>query len=203
MNQHKDTSADDFSLYLASSSPRRRELLTQIGVSYRLIAADVDETVLAGEDPHDHVSRLALAKARAGQRRMVADGLQQKPVLGADTVVVVDGDIMGKPEGREQGLAMLAKLSGRSHQVMSGVALVGESEQLRVNTSTVWFRSTHQHERETYWDSGEPADKAGAYAVQGHAAVFISRIEGSFSGIMGLPLYETYELLAAAGIQTL
>lgn len=199
MTGKHSTNNDNIYITLASSSPRRRQLLEQIGVNFQSVIVDIDESIIPGESPQDYVARLALEKARAG-RRQVDDGY---PVLGADTAVVLDDEIMGKPADRAQGLEMLEKLSGRSHRVMSGVALVGKSEQVRVNTSTVWFRPTSQHEREAYWASGESADKAGAYAVQGHAAVFISRIDGSFSGIMGLPLFETCELLAAAGIQTL
>lgn len=185
-------------IYLASSSPRRRQLLEQIGINFQSVIVDIDESIISGESPQDYVARLALEKAHAGRGQADA----AFPVLGADTAVVLDGEIMGKPMDRAHGLEMLEKLSGRDHLVMSGVALVAESAQVRVNTSKVWFRPTSQQEREAYWASGEPADKAGAYAVQGHAAVFISRIDGSFSGIMGLPLFETYELLVAAGIQT-
>lgn len=199
MTGKHNTRSDNIHITLASSSPRRRQLLEQIGVNYQSVIVDIDESIISGESPQNYVARLALEKARAG-RRQGDDGY---PVLGADTAVVLDDEIMGKPADRTQGLEMLEKLSGRSHRVMSGVALIGDTEQVRVSTSTVWFRPTSQHEREAYWASGEPADKAGGYAVQGHAAVFISRIDGSFSGIMGLPLFETCELLAAAGIQIL
>ncbi|MFO1432161.1 MAG: Maf family protein [Candidatus Competibacteraceae bacterium] len=185
-------------IHLASGSPRRRELLEQIGVSYRTVVVAVDETPLPGEDPATYVGRLALAKARAGWELLIMrqSGLRPIPVLGADTAVVLDGIILGKPRDRNEGLAMLAALSGREHQVMSAVALVaGERAALRIQESRVRFRALSQTECEAYWDTGEPADKAGAYGIQGRAAVFITRLEGSYSGVMGLPLFETAELL--------
>lgn len=185
-------------LILASASPRRRELLAQIGLPCRVRCAAVDESRLPDETAADYVLRLALAKVRA-VRSAWPDDL---PVLGADTVVELDGDLLTKPAGREEGLAMLARLSGRAHRVYTGVALsVGNGEQVRLSSSTVWFRELTQAEREAYWDSGEPLGKAGGYAIQGRAAVFIRRLEGSYSGVMGLPLYETAELLRAAGIE--
>lgn len=183
-------------LILASSSPRRSALLDQIGVDYRVRAVDVDESCLPGEAPEDYVRRLALAKARAGV--LDADEL---PVLGADTAVVLDGEILHKPTGREDALGMLARLSGRTHRVMTAVALVrGTMEDVRVSVSTVTFRDIGRAEARAYWESGEPRDKACAYAIQGRGAVFVRRLEGSYSGVVGLPLLETAELLAGAGI---
>lgn len=182
---------------LASTSPRRRELLLQIGVAHEVVPVAVDETPHPGEAPEVYVSRLALAKAVAGHA-LRAD----RPVLGADTAVVVDTVMLGKPRDRDDGLAMLARLSGRSHHVYTGVALVGAEgqAQTRLSVSTVTFRALAAGEAEAYWATGEPADKAGGYAVQGRAAAFIERIEGSYSGIMGLPLFETAELLRLYGV---
>ncbi|MFO1425057.1 MAG: Maf family protein [Candidatus Competibacteraceae bacterium] len=186
-------------IYLASASPRRRELLRQIGVSYRRLRLDVDETPRLGETPDAYVVRLALAKARAGcatlGRRLPA------PVLGADTAVVMDDAILGKPRDRAEGLTMLALLSGREHRVLSAVALaVPTRDAVRVQESRVRFRALTPAERAAYWDSGEPLDKAGGYAIQGRAAAFVAELRGSYSGVMGLPLFETAELLRAFGI---
>ena len=186
-------------IYLASTSPRRRELLRQIGVSYRLLRIEVDETPGAGESPDDYVARLALAKAQAGcaapRRR------QPAPVLGADTAVVVADSILGKPGDREEGLAMLAQLSGREHQVLSAVALATPTRNaVKVQESRVRFRRLTLAECVAYWDSGEPCDKAGGYGIQGRAAAFIAELHGSYSGVMGLPLFETAELLREFGL---
>lgn len=187
-------------LYLASKSPRRRELLDQIGLRHATVHAEVDETPLAGEDAAAYVERLALAKARAGLSGLGGRGL----VLGADTSVVVDADILGKPSDREHALAMLARLSGRDHLVYSAVALASaERVEARVQVSRVWMRPLSAAECEAYWTSGEPADKAGGYAIQGRAAAFIERLDGSYSGVMGLPLFETCELLRAFGREVL
>lgn len=191
-------------VYLASASPRRRELLEQIAAPYRVLSVDVDERMLPHEAPEVYVLRAALDKARAGWRSL--DPRVRGPVLGADTAVVIDGQVLGKPRDRAHGLDMLARLSGRSHHVLTGVALVaddGEREASRLSVSTVTFRPLGEAERAVYWDTGEPADKAGGYAVQGRAAVFIARLEGSYSGVMGLPLYETAELLRDFGIPVL
>ncbi len=181
-------------IYLASSSPRRRALLRQIGVRYRLLRIAVDETPQVGETPAAYVTRLAMAKAQCGWRSL---GRRiPAPVLGADTIVVCAGMMLGKPQHREQGLAMLAQLSGNEHQVLSAVALVSADFQAsKLQTSTVYFRDLSAEECSAYWESGEPQDKAGAYAIQGHAASFISAIHGSYSGVMGLPLFETAALL--------
>jgi septum formation protein len=192
-------------IYLASHSPRRRELLDQIGVAYQPVAVSVDETILPGETPTAYVTRLALAKARAGWRAVNrASGTRLQPVLGADTAVVVAGTLLGKPRDRTEGLAMLAVLSGREHQVLSAVALVvGEREAFKVQESGVRFRTLSAVECEAYWDTGEPVGKAGAYGIQGRAAAFIAELRGSYSGVMGLPLFETAELLQAFGIPVL
>lgn len=182
---------------LASLSPRRRELLAQIGVPHTLAAADADETLLPGESATDYVRRLARLKAEIVRRRG-----ESLPVLAADTTVVVDGSVFGKPVSRADGLAMLTALAGRTHQVLTAVALAaGGGVALRLNTSSVRFRDIARSEMEAYWDTGEPLDKAGGYAVQGYGAVFIAALSGSYSGVMGLPLFETAELLREAGIR--
>ena len=193
---------DVFQLYLASASPRRRELLQQIGVRFELISAPIDETPLPSEPPADYVRRLALAKAQAGLQ--VIGGSAQQPVLGADTTVVIDGEMLGKPESREHGLAMLARLSGREHQVFSAVALRRNTQQrCALQVSRVRLRALSAAERELYWQSGEPADKAGGYAIQGLGASFVAHLQGSHCGVMGLPLFETVELLDEFGINIL
>jgi septum formation protein len=184
-------------LVLASVSPRRRELLRQIGVPHIVRAADLDETAEPGEPPVDYVVRLACAKARAVRARAVA-----LPVLAADTTVVAEGALLGKPRDREEGLAMLARLSGRTHQVLTAVALAtAAGVAFRVSSSEVRMRALSAQERAAYWDCGEPRDKAGGYAIQGRGAVFVEHLSGSYSGVMGLPLFETGELLAAAGLR--
>jgi septum formation protein len=185
-------------LYLASASPRRRELLRQIGVRFKVIAADVDEGLLQDEAPVTYVSRLATAKAHAGwQLREAADA----PVLAADTAVVFDGSILGKPLDRRDAEHMLRTLSGRTHEVLTAVALRSHAGvELRVSRSLVTFRPIEAAEAHAYWDTGEPCDKAGGYAIQGHAAVFVADLKGSYSGVMGLPLFETAELLRSAGL---
>jgi septum formation protein len=184
---------DQPALYLASASPRRRDLLTLLGVSYRSVAIACDETARPTERPLAYVRRLALTKAQAGAAAVtVAD----VPVLGADTAVVLGRRTLGKPRGREDGLAMLAALSGREHRVLTAVAVVqGDRAEIVVSDSRVRFAETTAAERAAYWRTGEPVDKAGAYAVQGLGAVFITGIRGSHSGIMGLPLRETAALL--------
>ena len=188
-------------VYLASGSPRRRELLQQIGVSFRVVSTAVDETVLPGEAPAAYVERLAAAKADDGwDRSRDAAGT---PVLAADTAVVLDGRILGKPSNREDAERMLRQLSGRTHEVLTAVALrTADGLQSRISRSEVTFRPLIAGEAQAYWETGEPADKAGAYAVQGRAAIFISDLRGSYSGVMGLPLFETAELLGSAGLLT-
>lgn len=181
---------------LASVSPRRRELLAQIGVPHIVVGADIDETVQICEAPRDYVVRMARQKALTVRERG-----ESLPVLAADTTVVLDDVIYGKPRDREDGLAMLGRLSGRTHAVLTAVALAdlhGVAVQLSV--STVRFRDLSSQECAEYWETGEPRDKAGGYAVQGAAAVFIESLSGSYSGVMGLPLFETAGLLRAAGI---
>lgn len=192
-----------FDIYLASQSPRRRELLEQVGVRYELLSAEVPEHPLDGEVPEVYVLRLALEKARAGLVQLSAD--DSRPVLGADTTVVFQGAIMGKPKDEEEALAMLIQLAGGRHQVMSGVAMVGHDgeEQTRLSVSTVQFRAITLDEARAYWASGEPADKAGGYAIQGKGAAFVERLEGSYSGVMGLPLFETAELMSQFGISVI
>lgn len=182
---------------LASMSPRRRELLTQIGVPHTVAAAHVDETLLPAESPTDYVARLAHLKAATVRQRGEA-----LPVLAADTTVVLEGSVYGKPANRSAALAMLAALAGRTHQVLTAVALATErSVALRVNCSSVRFRDIDRAELEAYWETGEPHDKAGGYAIQGYGAVFVAGLSGSYSGVMGLPLLETAELLRNAGIR--
>jgi septum formation protein len=184
-------------LVLASSSPRRSELLQQMRVTFKVLPVDIDESRLQEESPRTYVERLALEKARAGWER--SD--KTRPVLGSDTVVVIQDDILGKPKDRAQAIEMLNRLSGNTHQVVTAVALVdAEKSGIRLSESLVSFIPLTEQEIERYWQTGEPVDKAGAYAIQGLAAAFIRRIEGSFSGVMGLPIYETMELLKSYGI---
>ena len=183
-------------LLLASASPRRRELLLQLGVAHSARAAHLDETQAPAETARGYVERIACAKASA--LRHTESSL---PVLGADTVVVLDGVIFGKPSGRDDALRMLARLSGRVHEVLTAVALAdSRGVSLAVNVSTVRFRALTAAECRDYWESGEPRDKAGGYAIQGFAAAFIESLHGSYSGVMGLPLFETAALLRAAGV---
>ncbi len=185
-------------LILASSSPRRWELLKQVGMAHEVIIADIDESVREGEDARQYVCRMAREKALEVHRR---DGVTAA-VLGADTAVIVNGRILGKPVDREDAIHMLEGLSGRTHEVWSAVALVlpggGLSE--RLNITRVTFSNLDRAWIEAYCDSGDPMDKAGAYGVQGIAAQKISNMEGSYSGVMGLPLHETAEILQEAGI---
>jgi septum formation protein len=187
------------SLLLASASPRRRDLLRQIGLEPQIVATNVDESRLAGEAPATYVERLARLKAETAWQQLPLE--RPQTVLAADTAVVLDGEIFGKPAGRADALVMLARLSDRTHDVLTGVALrTVRGTHVRLNVSHVTFRALQPDECEAYWESGEGADKAGGYAVQGLGALFISAIDGSFSGVMGLPLYETAELLRGAGI---
>jgi septum formation protein len=186
-------------IYLASGSPRRRELLQQIGVPFRVLGTAVDEAVAAGEAAAAYVARLAAAKAEAGWEQ--AQDAHPAPVLGADTAVVLDGEILGKPAHRDDGERMLRQLSGRTHEVLTAIALrTAAGLRSSISRSAVTFRRIAADEAQAYWDTGEPLDKAGAYAIQGRAAVFIADLRGSFSGVMGLPLFETAELLAEAGV---
>ncbi len=184
-------------LCLASASPRRRELLAQIGVAHKVVPADIDETRRQGEPPRDYVLRIARDKAQAIRSRN-----PRRPVLAADTAVVLGDTIYGKPRDRAHALEMLAALGGRAHRVLTAVALAtSEGLATALSESTVRLRAMSEEERAAYWDTGEPRDKAGAYAVQGLGAVFVESLEGSFSGVMGLPLFETAQLLRAAGVR--
>jgi septum formation protein len=183
-------------LCLASRSPRRRELLLQIGVPHVVSAADIDEALLPGELPADYVVRMARAKALAVQARGMT-----LPMLAADTAVVVDGRVCGKPASEAEAVAMLESLSGHSHTVLTAVALAARGTLLhRLSESEVRLRPLSRAECLAYWRTGEPRDKAGGYAVQGRGAVFIEELRGSYSGVMGLPLFETAELLRGAGL---
>ncbi len=187
-------------LILASASPRRRELLEQIGVSYEVMPVDIDETPLSNERALAYVERIAAEKARVCHSFNKLD----KPVLAADTAVVLDDCIMGKPEDFEHARQMLLALSGRTHRVYSAIVLgMGNDFQQAVSITEVTFRSLTEDEIAAYWQTGEPADKAGAYAVQGVGSIFIESIKGSYSGVMGLPLFETAQLLQQQGIKVL
>ena len=190
-----------FDIYLASASPRRQELLNQIGVRYEVVKVTVPEIPLSGEKAQHFVQRVALEKAQAGKRLLEPD--DPHPVLGADTAVLIDDNILGKPIDKNDAFDMLSRLSGRSHQVMSAVAIAAERETVALNISQVKFRKLEQVEIEAYWQSGECHDKAGAYAIQGLAAMFIEDLQGSYSSVMGLPLYETAQLLQYSGIDPL
>jgi septum formation protein len=182
-------------LYLASRSPRRQELLRQVGLRFAIAPAEVDEQRSAGQSPADYAVATALAKARAAR----VPG--PEPVLGADTDVVIDGEILGKPADRAQAVAMLQRLAGRTHEVYSGVALVqGARAETTLSITRVTFGPISVAQAQAYWETGEPADKAGAYAIQGYGAQFVREIHGSYSGVVGLPLYETLELLRRFGV---
>ncbi|MCG6574169.1 septum formation inhibitor Maf [Pseudomonas sp. AF32] len=186
-------------LYLASGSPRRRELLTQIGVAFTTVGADIDETPLDYESPSAYVERLARGKAEAGRR--VLQPSMDGCVLGADTAVVLDGRILGKPLDQADSVAMLMALSGRDHEVLTAIAVLdGQRCESRVVRSRVRFRAIPEQEALAYWASGEPRDKAGSYGIQGLGAVFVAGLEGSYSAVVGLPLCETAELLGHFGI---
>lgn len=182
-------------LFLASSSPRRAEILDSLGVSYAAGGVDLDEQRADNESAETMVLRLANEKAAMARLS------RSEPVLAADTAVVVDAAVFGKPQNRAEALDMLARLSGRSHLVMTGVALHSDAgAQTALSVSEVTFREIGPDEARAYWQSGEPCDKAGAYAIQGLGGVFVEGLRGSYSGVVGLPVFETAELLAAAGI---
>jgi septum formation protein len=196
------------SVYLASKSPRRQELLRQLGVEFEELQLreapgrrrDVVEEPRKDESPLEYVKRIARTKASVGWHRMSKREMPPKPVLGADTEVVLDGATLGKPEDEAAAAAMLASLSGRTHEVITAVAVRWQEQlALAVSTSQVTFRTIPQDEIERYVASGESLDKAGGYAIQGKAAAFVSHLRGSYSGVMGLPLFETAELLARLG----
>jgi septum formation protein len=183
-------------LILASASPRRAELLKQIGVKFETHPVDINETPQLGELPEDYVKRLAIEKARAA---LVSYQQNEVMVLGSDTAVAIDGEILGKPCDKEHALSMLRKLSGRTHQVLTSVALIGLHETCIVSSNEVSFKNLTEDEINWYWGTTEPLGKAGAYAIQGKGAVFVEHLEGSFSGVMGLPLFETNQLLTEHG----
>jgi septum formation protein len=197
-------------IYLASRSPRRRELLAQIGVRFEPLLfregvrrdTDTDESVRSGEQPDDYVRRVTRLKADAAWQRVVMRrGLQRKPVLAADTTVALAGEILGKPADKEDARRILSILSGTQHRVLTAVAIAYEDRcEMAVSESLVTFAPVPAERLAAYVETGEPFDKAGAYAIQGRAGAFIERIEGSYSGIMGLPLFETVQLLAKFGI---
>ena len=183
-------------LVLASGSPRRRALLEQIGLQFEVRVTDVDESVLPGESPQTYVERLAAAKAHAGFR-------SGSVTLGADTTVAINDEILGKPCGLNEGVAMLLRLSGRAHEVHTGIAVYdGERLESKVVTTKVYFRSINEAEARRYWYTGEPADKAGGYGIQGIGSIFAERLEGSYSGVVGLPLEQTEQLLRMLDIDT-
>ncbi|MEO1766291.1 Maf family protein [Thiobacter aerophilum] len=189
-------------IYLASQSPRRRALLRQLGIPHRVLVPDVNEAPLPRETPEDHVRRLARIKAEVGAMRVLKRRWPPLPVLAADTVVVLGRTLLGKPVDAAEAAAMLARLSGRRHRVLTAVALAFQGKlQLALSDTQVVFRRLAASEIEAYVASGEPLDKAGGYGIQGRAAAFVRRIEGSYSGVMGLPLFETAELLRKIGIR--
>ena len=188
-------------IYLASNSPRRRELLEQVGIRYIQIQSEIDEMALKNESPSTLVQRLARLKAIAGLNRMNASAAAL-PVLGADTVVVLKGKVFGKPEDEQAALTMLGELSGQTHDVLTAVAVATALKvEIILSTTQVTFKEISMEMARAYWQTGEPQDKAGAYAVQGRAALFVERLEGSYSGVVGLPLMETAELLMGFGVE--
>ena len=197
-------------IYLASRSPRRRELLKQIGINFATLLLrealprlmDVDETSLPNEAPADYTCRIARTKAGTGWMQVIQRKLPQLPVLAADTIVVLNGRIFGKPENSAHAEEMLIALSGKAHQVLTAVAVAAQDgTQVRISTSTVRFRNLSECEIRMYLARDETYDKAGGYAIQGMAAVFITEITGSYSGVMGMPLFETAQLLEESGIE--
>ena len=186
-------------VYLASASPRRSELLRQIGVPFEVRPAAIIETQASGEGPDAFVLRLAAEKADAVWRRVPAE--ERRPVLAADTAVVLDERVLGKPADEAEAEAMLSALSGRTHRVLTAVALrYGDTAETSLSSSEVRFRATTAEERAAYCRSGEPLDKAGGYGIQGRAAMFVEHLAGSYSGVVGLPLFETAALLARCGV---
>jgi septum formation protein len=199
-------------LYLASRSARRQELLRQLGIGFELLRLreasgrqrDVIEAANDGEPPLHYVERIARTKATVAGQQMLRRGLPPRPVLGADTEVVLDGAIYGKPRNAADAARMLGQLSGRTHQVFTAVAVSNEQEVIaEIATSSVSFRELTREEIDRYVATGESVDKAGAYAIQGRAAGFVSRLEGSYTGVMGLPLFETAGILARIGVRVL
>jgi septum formation protein len=188
------------SIVLASASARRSQLLTQIGIRHRILGADIDESPHPDERPAAYVERLARDKAEAVVARL--GGRPDRPVLAADTTVALDGRIFGKPADEAACIEMLGALAAQRHEVLTGIALWHDGRlRQALGASYVTFRAIGADERRRYWSTGEPAGKAGGYAIQGLGAVFVERLEGSFSGVMGLPLFETAALLDGAGVQ--
>jgi len=196
-------------IYLASNSPRRRDLLRQMGVRFEVLLfragqradGDVDETPLPGEDPETYVQRVAEAKAAGGIERVLLRALPRKPVLSADTTLAVDGQIVGKPADAQEAMEILHRLSGREHRVLTSVAVTdGDRTELALSNSRVRFGALTDEAIRRYVATGEPMDKAGAYGIQGRAGMFVEHIEGSYTGIMGLPLFETAQLLGRFGL---
>jgi len=186
-------------LLLASASPRRAELLRALGVDFAICNTDVDETPRHGENPVDYATRLALSKAVAGHKKKPAT--VDTPALGADTIVTVDGELLGKPADEAAAVAIWQKLAGRMHEVITAVAIVdAKRRQVMPVTTRVWFASMSIADMQAYWRSGEPCDKAGAYGIQGLGGVFVERIEGSYSAVVGLPVRETWQLLRDFGV---
>ncbi len=200
MNGRTVSTVNSF-IYLASVSPRRRELLTQLGVPHEVIPVSVDETPRVGERAADLVCRLAAQKARAG---IIVRPGRIAPVMAADTAVALGDELFGKPADQADAARMLARLSGRTHAVWTAVAVTdGQRERVELNHSEVTFRAITSEEIAAYWQTGEPADKAGAYAIQGLGAQFIADLKGSYSGVMGLPLFEVAKLLSLFGCSLL
>ena len=189
------------SLYLASKSPRRRELLNQIGVVHQVIAADVVEVPRDNESPNAYVLRLAREKAQAGLTQVMREGLLLRPVLGADTIVVSEGEILEKPRDQAHAASMLRRLAGATHQVMTAVALANpEQISVQLSVTDVVFRTLDEYEINAYWHTGEPCDKAGGYGIQGLGAVFVQSLSGSYTGVVGLPIEQTLILLQEFGV---
>ena len=183
-------------LHLASASPRRRDILTALDIPFTWRGVDIDDSREEGEDVEALVCRLAAEKALAGAAGQVL------PVLGADTIVALDDAVFGKPASEDDALQMLGALSGQAHSVLTAVALVSNgAAETALSTTEVRFRDIRPDEARAYWQSGEPRDKAGAYAIQGHGAVFVASISGSYSGVVGLPIFETARLLEKVGIR--
>jgi septum formation protein len=193
-------------IYLASKSPRRRELLRQVGIEFELLLNDIEvnEDVQAGEAPYDYVARVTRDKAERAHQTMMRRQLPARPVLAADTTVIVDTEILGKPADMQDAIRMMRRLSGRTHQVLTSVAVAYEDKLWQITQSSdVEFAALSDDAIVAYCDTPEPYDKAGGYGIQGPAAVFITHIAGSYSGIAGLPLFETVQLLQQAGVHTL
>ena len=191
----------DRKIYLASSSPRRQELLRQLKIEFDVVVPDFNEDRIKDEPPDEYVKRLALGKAQAALEIIQNQNLPSLAVVAADTCVVLGSEVLGKPENRAEGEDMLRRLSNKTHQVHSAVSLINDNrEYINYAVSTVHFSELSDIEIARYWDSDEPCDKAGAYGIQGIAAGFIKGIEGSYTGVVGLPLYELVQLLKKSGL---